>query len=94
MAPPYILSNPGTFQRETIVENSSSKKIPATLIPGDGIGPEVVEVTVRDLDALGSPFDWDVHGYRQPDFVDAGRGDDADSCWPGKRRTAAARRRR
>lgn len=42
------------------MENSSSKKIPATLIPGDGIGPEVVEATVRVLDALGSPFDWDV----------------------------------
>ncbi len=42
------------------MENSSSKKIPATLIPGDGIGPEVVEAVVRVLDALGSPFDWDV----------------------------------
>nr|WP_283777385.1 isocitrate/isopropylmalate family dehydrogenase [Pseudomonas nunensis] len=30
------------------------------MIPGDGIGPEVVEATVRVLDALGSPFDWDV----------------------------------
>ena len=34
-------------------------KIPATLIPGDGIGPEVTEATVRVLDALGAPFDWD-----------------------------------
>lgn len=36
------------------------KKIPATLIPGDGIGPEVVEATVKILDALGQPFVWDV----------------------------------
>lgn len=35
-------------------------KIPATLIPGDGIGPEVVAATVQVLDALGSPFEWDV----------------------------------
>jgi len=42
------------------VEKLSSNKIPATLIPGDGIGPEVVEATVRVLDALGSPFEWDV----------------------------------
>lgn len=42
------------------MENSSSNKVPATLIPGDGIGPEVVEAVVRVLDALGSPFDWDV----------------------------------
>jgi len=34
--------------------------IPATLIPGDGIGPEVVGATLRVLDALGSPFTWDI----------------------------------
>ncbi len=34
--------------------------IPATLIPGDGIGPEIMEATVEILDALGAPFDWDV----------------------------------
>ncbi|KQP36241.1 isocitrate/isopropylmalate dehydrogenase family protein [Pseudorhodoferax sp. Leaf274] len=33
--------------------------IPATLIPGDGIGPEIVEATVAALDALGAPFAWD-----------------------------------
>ncbi|RJG11267.1 isocitrate/isopropylmalate dehydrogenase family protein [Massilia cavernae] len=34
--------------------------IPATLIPGDGIGPEVVEATVKVLGALGAPFAWDI----------------------------------
>ncbi|HEY8974136.1 MAG TPA: isocitrate/isopropylmalate family dehydrogenase [Burkholderiaceae bacterium] len=34
-------------------------KIPATLIAGDGIGPEIVDATVTVLDALGAPFDWD-----------------------------------
>ncbi len=33
--------------------------IPATLIPGDGIGPEIVEATLAALDALGAPFAWD-----------------------------------
>ena len=33
--------------------------IPATLIAGDGIGPEVIETAVRVLDALGRPFEWD-----------------------------------
>ena len=37
-----------------------SGKIPATLIPGDGIGPEIMEAVTRILDALGSPFEWDV----------------------------------
>lgn len=33
--------------------------IPATLIPGDGIGPEITEATLTALDALGAPFVWD-----------------------------------
>ena len=33
--------------------------IPATLIPGDGIGPEITDAVVVVLDALGSPFAWD-----------------------------------
>jgi isocitrate dehydrogenase (NAD+) len=36
-----------------------SQKIPATLIPGDGIGPEIVDTALAALDALGSPFEWD-----------------------------------
>lgn len=38
---------------------NNQKTIPATLIPGDGIGPEVSGATVKVLDALGSPFSWD-----------------------------------
>jgi isocitrate dehydrogenase (NAD+) len=34
-------------------------KIPATLIPGDGIGPEITAAVVGILDALGAPFEWD-----------------------------------
>ena len=33
--------------------------IPATLIPGDGIGPEIVDATLAALDALRAPFEWD-----------------------------------
>jgi isocitrate dehydrogenase (NAD+) len=36
-----------------------SNTIPATLIPGDGIGPEIVDATLAALDALHAPFDWD-----------------------------------
>ena len=35
------------------------QSIPATLIPGDGIGPEIVESVLAALDALGAPFHWD-----------------------------------
>jgi isocitrate dehydrogenase (NAD+) len=34
-------------------------KIPATLIPGDGIGPEVSHATLEVLEALGAPFEWE-----------------------------------
>jgi isocitrate dehydrogenase (NAD+) len=33
--------------------------IPATLIPGDGIGPEITAATLQALDALRAPFVWD-----------------------------------
>ncbi len=33
--------------------------IQATLIPGDGIGPEIVDATLAALDALKAPFVWD-----------------------------------
>jgi isocitrate dehydrogenase (NAD+) len=31
-----------------------------TLIPGDGVGPEIADATVRVLEATGVEFDWDV----------------------------------
>jgi len=31
-----------------------------TLIPGDGIGPEISQATRRVLDATGVPLEWDV----------------------------------
>ena len=36
-----------------------SNPIPATLIPGDGIGSEIVDATLAVLDALQAPFAWD-----------------------------------
>lgn len=35
-------------------------KIQATLIPGDGIGPEITEAVTAILDHMGKPFEWDV----------------------------------
>ena len=34
-------------------------KIPATLIPGDGIGPEIINATLKVLDALDANFQWE-----------------------------------
>jgi len=38
----------------------AADSIPATLIPGDGIGPEISDAVVAVLKALGAPFEWDV----------------------------------
>jgi isocitrate dehydrogenase (NAD+) len=39
--------------------HGNGRRIPATLIPGDGIGPEIMESVRHVLDALDAPFDWD-----------------------------------
>jgi isocitrate dehydrogenase (NAD+) len=44
----------------------------ATLIPGDGIGPEIVDATVAVLDALGAPFAWDVQPAGMSALADHG----------------------
>ena len=33
--------------------------IPCTLIPGDGIGPDITDATLRILEAAGAEFEWD-----------------------------------
>lgn len=38
----------------------TSSKIPVTLIPGDGIGPEVTSAARRVLEAAGAPIAWNV----------------------------------
>src|SRR4051812_12118456 len=39
----------------------NKNKIAATLIPGDGIGPEIVASVVQILDAARAPFVWERH---------------------------------
>ena len=41
------------------MDKNLNAPIPATLIPGDGIGPEITEATLMALDALGANFAWD-----------------------------------
>jgi len=36
-----------------------TERIAATLIPGDGVGPEIIDATLAVLDALHAPFRWD-----------------------------------
>ena len=43
------------------MQPTAENVIPATLIPGDGIGPEIVESVVKVLEASGASFAWEVH---------------------------------
>src|SRR4029450_2940124 len=38
---------------------STQQPVLATLVPGDGIGPEISAAVVEILDALGKPFTWE-----------------------------------
>jgi len=42
-----------------MAQDGLQRGIEATLIPGDGIGPEIVASTVEILEALGAPFEWE-----------------------------------
>jgi len=41
------------------VNNDKTQLIPVTLIPGDGIGPEIIAATLQVLEAVKAPFQWD-----------------------------------
>jgi isocitrate dehydrogenase (NAD+) len=43
-----------------------------TLIPGDGVGPEICDATVRVLEATGVEFDWDVHQAGEASIAEFG----------------------
>ncbi len=38
---------------------STDQRIPVTLLPGDGIGPEVTRAARRIVEASGAPIDWE-----------------------------------
>lgn len=40
------------------MSSDATTPIPCTLLRGDGIGPEIVDATLRVLEALGAPYDW------------------------------------
>src|SRR5258706_8677665 len=50
-----------TFNDTRWTGEKSMASIPATLIPGDGIGPEVTDATLQVLEAVGAPFAWETH---------------------------------
>ena len=47
------------LEEEVISKGKALTPVPATLIPGDGIGPEITEAVLSVLGALGAPFAWD-----------------------------------
>jgi isocitrate dehydrogenase (NAD+) len=43
-----------------------------TLIPGDGVGPEICDAAVRVIEATGVKFDWDVHQAGEASIAEFG----------------------
>jgi isocitrate dehydrogenase (NAD+) len=43
-----------------------------TLIPGDGVGPEITEATKRVLEATGVPFTWDIQNAGEETYKNEG----------------------
>jgi isocitrate dehydrogenase len=41
--------------------SDTQQRIPVTLIPGDGIGPECVDAARAIVEATGAPIDWEIH---------------------------------
>ncbi len=52
--------------------SAPSTPVPATLIPGDGIGPEVTDATLEVLDAVGAPFRWETHNAGMAGVAECG----------------------
>src|SRR5437870_5244037 len=52
------MRSPRPLRRPTGGERPMTHRV--TLIPGDGVGPELSEATRRVLEATGIGFDWDV----------------------------------
>src|SRR5207237_8836166 len=48
-------------------------KHPVTLIPGEGIGPEVATATRRILEAAGGQIEWEVSSGRADEATDQGQ---------------------
>src|SRR6185503_10365148 len=53
-------SLPGGSGNHSSQRHAGPMTFDVTLIPGDGIGPEITEQTVRVLEATGLHFNWDV----------------------------------
>ncbi len=43
-----------------------------TLIPGDGVGPEITEAAIRVLEATGVGFQWDIQGAGEETYISEG----------------------
>lgn len=63
--PPRAMQATGFYSCNHSCRRTMPPPIPATLIAGDGIGPEIVDATLAVLDALNAPFVWD---WRSPDL--------------------------
>lgn len=53
--------------------SGESARTAVTLIPGDGIGPEVIDAAKRIIEATGAPIDWEEHAAGREVFESGNR---------------------
>lgn len=56
---PAVQGTPGLAQQGAATTPSTSQPIPVTVIPGDGVGPEIVRSAMRIIEAAGVPVAWE-----------------------------------
>jgi isocitrate/isopropylmalate dehydrogenase len=69
---PSSIAIKGPFPDPAIQVESARKARSVTLIPGDGIGPEVVDAAVRAIGATGVRLEWDRVELNASTISDAG----------------------
>lgn len=75
-------------QAQPAIERLSAvKKTPITVAYGDGIGPEIMEATLRILEAAGAQLHIDVIEIGEKVYLDGNAAGIADSAWESLRRT-------
>ncbi len=68
-------------------ETSANKKVPVTVAYGDGIGPEIMEATLKILDAAGAQIEKDIIEIGEKKYLEGLTSGIAPEAWDSLRRT-------
>lgn len=78
---------PATQSQPLAARKQASRKTPITVAYGDGIGPEIMEATLRILEAAGAALDIDIIEVGEKVYLKGNSSGIAASAWESLRRT-------